>query len=158
MMKDLPHSLLNDSDWPEASTLRAQSFETIPQHTILSSSNFLINAIQMSLFSDQRHEEEDSSELSRLGYWVDGLDAKGSSFGSKLWTLTSRRLNEELLEDAIQYAYEALLWLMQDEIVSDLHVDGKLEKHALILQISVNYLDKKQDYNLDLTQERYGFF
>jgi len=118
----------------------------------LSEENWIKNAIAMSLFSDQRVEEIPAYEVSHRGYWADSLDPQAQPLGSRLWTLANQPLNEESLEDAIQYSYESLSWLLDEDVITELKTDGELSKGTILLFIGV--VTKKKNYNFSINLNR----
>ena len=48
---------------------------------------------------------------------------KGDKLGSKLWLLLRQKITDETLNRAQEYAYDALKWLIDDGICSDITVD-----------------------------------
>ncbi len=146
-MQDLSASIFHNEDWPK----EIGDGE-------LSEQNGLKNSIAMSLFSDQRVEDIPSYEPSRRGYWGDSLDPKAKPLGSRLWCLAKSALNEESLEDAIQYSYEALSWLLDDNLITDLNIDGKLSKGKILLSIEVTTQKKAYRFAIDPSGGLNGIF
>ncbi len=138
-MQDLHFSILNSSDWPETELV-----------------SYLPNAVLMSLFLDQRVDQLPKNEPSRRGYWADSLGVQ-SHLGSKLWTLSNQPLNDETLDTAIQYAYEALSWMLLDQEVTDIHVDGEIKRGTLILTIELTTVKGLFRYDFDLAKGHYEF-
>jgi phage gp46-like protein len=104
----------------------------------------LETAVLLSLFSDRRVSEEELPDLaeSKRGYWGDMVaDVEGDRFGSKLWTLARAKRVPETLRLGEDYAREALLWLVEDGIASDIFVtadfDGEISagRWKLIIKI-----------------------
>lgn len=133
-MQDLSASLFQNEVWPADEELTEE--------------NWLKNAIAISLFSDQRIGEVSSHESSHRGYWADSFDPKDHPLGSRLWTLGSQAVGEEQLEDAIQFGYESLSWLL-DEYVSDLNVEGELLRGQIRLSIEISLSYKKYKLLVD---------
>jgi phage gp46-like protein len=146
-MKDLSSTLFNLSQWSEKE-------EPCDE-------NYLRNAIAISLFSDARIEELPPHEISHRGYWADALNPKDGNLGSKLWTLSNQPLTEETLNQAIQSAEDSLAWLLKDQTVMDLFVEGtregKKQKGTLLLIISVETPFKIYNYELDFMRGIHGF-
>jgi phage gp46-like protein len=145
-MQDLSASIFHNEEWPQR------------ENQELSEDNWLKNGIAMSLFSDQRIEDIPSYEPSKRGYWGDSLDSQAKPLGSRLWCLAKSRLNEESLEDAIQYSYEALSWLLDGNFITDLNIDGKLSKGKILLFIEVTTQKKAYRFSIDPSGGFNGIF
>lgn len=89
----------------------------------------LPRAVVNSLFSWARADEgDDRPNDSWQGWWGDTFaDNSGDRFGSKLWLLTRRKLTQETLRLAEQYAEEALQWLIDDGVASRVEVEAELQ-------------------------------
>lgn len=86
----------------------------------------LETAILISLFSDARVDVEElrPGESDRKGFWADAVvPAEGKNTGSKLWLLDRGKITDETLEQARDWCIEALNWLLEDGIASDLDVE-----------------------------------
>ncbi len=105
----------------------------------------LLRAVVNSLFSWRRAEDDD--ELpgdSRYGWWADSFDEEGDKFGSRLWLLSRSKLTNEVLLLAEEYAEEALQWLIDDGVASDVSVAAERgESDRLDLQIEIVRLGEK---------------
>ncbi len=85
----------------------------------------LETAITVSLFSNRRAEEDDElpdADGTREGWFGDALLTNGDKIGSKLWLLGRGKFNNDLLNDAEQYAAEALEWLVEDGVAGGINV------------------------------------
>lgn len=85
----------------------------------------LSRAVVISLFTWQRASQSDEVDNDqRMGWWGDTFaENKGDKIGSKLWLLLRQKITEETLNRAQEYAYDALKWLIDDGICSDITVD-----------------------------------
>ena len=85
----------------------------------------LSRAVVISLFTWQRASQSDEVDNDqRMGWWGDTFaEEKGDKIGSKLWLLLRQKITEETLNRAQEYAYDALKWLIDDGICSDITVD-----------------------------------
>lgn len=85
----------------------------------------LSRAVVISLFTWQRASQSDEVDNDqRMGWWGDTFAKnKGDKIGSKLWLLLRQKITEETLNRAQEYAYDALNWLIDDGICSDITVD-----------------------------------
>lgn len=85
----------------------------------------LETAITISLFSNRRADEEDGlpdADGSREGWWGDALLTSRDKIGSKLWLLGRGKFVDSLLSDAEQYSKEALQWMIDDGVASEINV------------------------------------
>lgn len=98
---------------------------------------YIENAVLISLFSDRRFEILPKGERSKRGYWADSLDVSINPLGSKLWLLRTAPLNDDAVDTAIQYAYDALSWLIEEPNIEDINIDGELRKNEIRLTIEV---------------------
>lgn len=103
----------------------------------------LETAVLISLFTDARVEEEElpSGETDRRGWWGDGvLNPDRIPLGSKLWLLDRATSRPERLEQARQYAMEALQWLIDDKIAASVEVETSFAEENpenILLEISI---------------------
>ena len=85
----------------------------------------LSRAVVISLFTWQRASQSDEVDNDqRMGWWGDTFaENKGDKIGSKLWLLLRQKITDETINRAQEYAYDALKWLIDDGICSDITVD-----------------------------------
>lgn len=85
----------------------------------------LSRAVVISLFTWQRASQSDEVDNDqRMGWWGDTFaENKGDKIGSKLWLLLRQKITGETLNRAQEYAYDALKWLIDDGICSDITVN-----------------------------------
>lgn len=85
----------------------------------------LSRAVVISLFTWQRASQSDEVDNDqRMGWWGDTFAKnKGDKIGSKLWLLLRQKITEETLNRAQEYAYDALKWLIDDGICSNITVN-----------------------------------
>ncbi|AST79313.1 TPA: phage GP46 family protein [Citrobacter farmeri] len=78
----------------------------------------LQTAIIISLFTDRLARADDNYEDSdRRGWWGDaGGDGQ---LGSRLWLLRREKLTTDVAKRAEEYAHEALTWLKDDGVISE---------------------------------------
>ena len=88
----------------------------------------LRTAVLLSLFTDRRATPE---ELARFGgddargWWGDSIaEVDGDQFGSKLWLLGREKVLPETLNRAREYARQALSWLVEDGVASEVRVEA----------------------------------
>ena len=84
----------------------------------------LSRAVVISLFTWQRASQSDEVDNDqRMGWWGDTFaENKGDKIGSKLWLLLRQKVTDETLNRAQEYAYDALKWLIDDGICSNITV------------------------------------
>ena len=102
-------------------------------------------AIMISLFTDARAPDE--AELpetgqDRRGWWGDVLaadagPAAGSAddpmrIGSLLWLLARAKVTPQVLNEARQYAEDALAWLVRDGVARTVRVTATAERAAAV--------------------------
>ena len=85
----------------------------------------LSRAVVISLFTWQRASQSDEVDNDqRMGWWGDTFaENKGDKIGSKLWLLLRQKITDETLNRAQEYAFDALKWLIDDGICSDITVN-----------------------------------
>lgn len=95
----------------------------------LSTEEGLKTAVIISLFSDRRAEADDvlpTGVTDRRGWWGDSFaDFDGDQIGSRLWLLLPSKRQSAQLERAVEFAQEALAWLVQDEVASTVSVTAE---------------------------------
>lgn len=103
----------------------------------LQSDDGLETAVIVSLFSDKRlangEEPNDGTDDPR-GWWGDIGDADGIQIGSYLWLLWREKMLPPTINRAIEYARDALQWLIEDGIAQSVNVTGE---RAGLYQISL---------------------
>ena len=92
----------------------------------LASARDLETAVILSLFTDRRADADD--ELpdggdDRRGWWGDGLADR--PLGSRLWLLARAKVTRETRLRAIEYAQEALAWMVDDGVADRVEVDAE---------------------------------
>lgn len=85
----------------------------------------LSRAVVISLFTWQRASQSDEVDNDqRMGWWGDTFaENKGDKIGSKLWLLLRQKITDETINRAQEYAYDALKWLIDDGICSNITVN-----------------------------------
>ena len=93
----------------------------------LAADDGLETAVILSLFSDARARDDDALPLGqtdRRGWWADAYPAAdGDRFGSRLWLLRASKQLQQSLNEARDYAEEALAWLVEDGAASKVEVE-----------------------------------
>lgn len=92
----------------------------------------LTNAVIISLFTDLRVDGQ-------RGWWGDSFDRP---MGSKLWLLSREKQLQSVLDDAKEYAEQALQWLIDDKLVQSITVTATNPEPAiLLLSVAIKLLD-----------------
>lgn len=84
----------------------------------------LSRSVVISLFTWQRASQSDEVDNDqRMGWWGDTFaENKGDKIGSKLWLLLRQKVTDETLLRAQEMADDALQWLVEDGICTDVSV------------------------------------
>lgn len=89
----------------------------------------LRTAVLISLFSDRRAKSDDrlpDDGGDRRGWLGDAMaDVAGDRLGSRLWLLDREKQTEETRRRAIEYAGEALQWLIDDGLASTIDIEAE---------------------------------
>ena len=80
--------------------------------------------VVISLFTWQRASQSDEVDNDqRMGWWGDTFaENKGDKIGSKLWLLLRQKVTDETLLRAQEMADDALQWLVEDGICTEISV------------------------------------
>lgn len=89
----------------------------------------LSRAVVISLFTWRRADDSDDydHELGKQGWWGDSLNK--DEIGSKLWQLLRSKITSETLLRAQEMADDALQWLVEDGICTDVSVSVELDSN-----------------------------
>jgi phage gp46-like protein len=95
----------------------------------LATDDDLATSVIMSLFSWRRANSDDvlpdNLSHSRMGWWGDSFPLiENEKFGSRLWLLRREKLTTETIARAVDYCREALQWLVNQRIASQIDVDA----------------------------------
>lgn len=98
----------------------------------------LSTAITLSLLTDKRALVGMVPEGHELaGWWADTYAEDADGFGSWLWTLTGRAMDEETLGLADAYVRDALKWMIADKIADRLEVEKEYAGDRLRVRVGV---------------------
>lgn len=101
----------------------------------------LETACMLSLYTDRRAEDSDvlpTGETDRRGWWADPVAAvAGDRFGSRLWLLDRAKPTQETLDLAVEYAREALQWMIVDLVSNRIDVIAEFIPNGYALQVTV---------------------
>ena len=92
------------------------------------------HAVIISLFTDARASDQDvipDGTQERRGWWAD------PAFGSKLWLLKRAALTSDTVQSAKRYAAEALAWMVDEGLASELSVDAERTDEGIDLTVRV---------------------
>ncbi len=97
--------------------------------------------IAISLLSDARADQSEVSQPERRrGFWADEVlfpDDPNQNFGSKLWLIQGRRTQNNL-NKAIDFANVSLQWLVQNNHVKSLDIQGIFIENGI--ELTINYV------------------
>ena len=107
--------------------IRDQTFET---------------SIKISLFTNRRAQVDDvlsDNTDDKCGYWGDVVSEEvNDSMGSRLWLLGRNKMTTELLPATVEYTKEALQWMIEDSIASEINVTAeKYDSETVIINIEI---------------------
>jgi phage gp46-like protein len=87
----------------------------------------LVRAVVISLFTWRRSNPDDVLPGDqRMGWWGDSFPPSDNDrIGSRLWLLSRAKVTEETRLGAIEYAQEALQWLVDDGIARRITVEAE---------------------------------
>lgn len=102
----------------------------------------LSTAVVISLFTDRRAEDDDippsGDPTDRRGWWGDQYAlVLGDKIGSRLWLLDRAKRTRETALRAKEYALEALAWLLEDLVVSEVEVSTEMTERALLIGVGL---------------------
>jgi phage gp46-like protein len=107
----------------------------------------LESAVRISLFSDRRANDDDelldSNNLDKRGWWGDLVspEVEEDKIGSRLWLLGRAKTTTENLVKAKEYSEEALLWMIEDRVVSDIIIDTERNNYTngawLVIKVQI---------------------
>lgn len=91
----------------------------------LATGNDLQTAVIICLFTDRLARRDDTYDGSnRRGWWGD--TGSEEPMGSRLWLLHREKLTSHVAIRAEEYASEALMWLKNDGVVSDILISAQI--------------------------------
>jgi phage gp46-like protein len=102
----------------------------------------LTTAVYISLFTDRRAADDDEIDNPEdpRGWWGDQLsEIPGDQIGSRLWLLDRSKTDRDTLLRAEEYAYEALEWMIEDNVASEITVTAF--RNTLINPVTKNRVE-----------------
>jgi len=101
----------------------------------------LETAVLISLFSDRRENDErllPDDSGGKGGWWAGAVLDSDIEFGSRLWLLQRGKDVNEVLTLSRQYCLEALQWMLDGEVASEIDVTAtKYSSQILFLSIRI---------------------
>lgn len=88
----------------------------------------LVQAVMISLLTRRRARKDDdlpdttADPVDRGGWWADAYAEDGDQIGSRLWLLERSLVVSETINQAREYAEEALSWMVADGLASKVTV------------------------------------
>jgi phage gp46-like protein len=126
--------------------------------------NGLTTAVYISLFTDARADEDDAvvNDGELRGWWAD-LTMVGDKIGSRLWLLDRAKTTPSTVAAAVEYAEEALQWMVDDGVVARIECAAERQKkdnntYMLALRVTLYHADGKNtvlEFN-DLWEAQFG--
>jgi phage gp46-like protein len=107
----------------------------------------LETACYISLFTDRLVDQDEVpyGETSRRGWWGDLFaNVDGDLIGSRLWLLDRSKQIVDTLNQAEDYASEALQWLVDDGIASSFNVDAEFNSSGYMIITVLIYMPTGQ--------------
>lgn len=125
----------------------------------LLSDNGMRTSICISLFSNRQAELNDeltNGSNNRQGWWADSFALiNGDLIGSRLWLLAREKQTQNVLQKAKDYTLEALQWLLNDGVVSQIivtpqwHEKGILAVRVQLFKANNQPFDQVFEYSLE---------
>lgn len=109
--------------------------------------NSFDTALKMSLFCERRaNAAEEALPQFRRG-WIGNASNEVINFevGSKLWLLMQSRLDQNILNEAVDYTKQCLEWFIDDKLLKSLTVLGSRTRDKIILNIKLFRFNGKID-------------
>ena len=100
----------------------------------------LPRSVLISLFTNRRaNPDDDLPADAKYGWWGDTYaPINNDKIGSRLWLLNRSTLTAQTVLKAQEYATEALAWLMDDKVASNVQINTeRLNLTSLALQIQI---------------------
>lgn len=101
--------------------------------------NSFNTALQMSLFCERRASgaEESVPELRRGWIGNEANEVQDFEMGSKLWLLMQSRLDQNVLNEAVDYTKQCLAWFVEDKLLKSVDVFGTRTTDKITLKITL---------------------
>lgn len=131
------------------------SFRTGLASGDIATTDSLYTAVLYSLFTDKRADPDDvipDGTDDRRGHWADDFIDESVSEGSKLWLLGREKQTQAVLNDAEEYARDALQWMIADGHASKIDVTATWQRIGWMTLTIVIWSGQEQliNFNVDL--------
>lgn len=120
------------------------SFDIVIQDGDFANEDGFDTAIWVSLFSDARADISQVIVPENRRGWLGNLvsDVEGRQLGGYLWLTEQRRLNQDSLNEVIDYIRKSLNWLIEDGAAVKIEVLGDiLPRQGIEAQVTITALD-----------------
>lgn len=105
------------------------TFDLVLAGADLDTGHTLETAVLMSLFTNRRAESDDrlpDTFTDRQGWWGDDFPVRdGDRIGSRLWLLSAEKQTNQTRLRYLEYAAEALQWLIDDQVASQIRIEAE---------------------------------
>ena len=107
-------------------------------------------ALQRSLLGERRASAAEQVIPERRRGWIgnEASDVQGFEMGSKLWLLFQSRLTQTEVNAAVDYANQALEWMVEDNLLKSIDIVGSKEGETLLLNIILFRFNDRVDSRL----------
>jgi phage gp46-like protein len=117
-------------------------FDLLMDGSDLASGSELETAVIISLFTNRRAEDDDplpDAFADRQGFWGDDFaDIEGDLIGSRWWLLAAEKQTNEVRLKYLEYAVEALQWLIDDSVASEVQIQAEyIGPHVLGVSVVI---------------------
>ncbi len=107
----------------------------------IASDRGLVTAMLLSLAIDRRTETDDvppsGDDRDRRGWWADQFsEVPGDKIGSRLWLLDRAKLTRDTAQRAEEYVREALAWMIEDRVATEIDVQVELTPKAMLIAVT----------------------
>ena len=107
----------------------------------IASDRGLVTAMLLSLVLDRRAESDDvppsGDARDRRGWWADQFaEVPEDRIGSRLWLLARSKLTRDTAQRAEEYVHEALAWMLEDRVATEIGVQVELGPKAMLIAIT----------------------
>lgn len=121
----------------------------------IATTDSLYTAVLYSLFTDKRADPDDvipDGTDDRRGHWADDFIDESGSEGSKLWLLDREKQTQAVLNDAEEYARDALQWMIADGHSTKIDVTATWQRIGWMTLAIVIWSDQEPliNFNVDL--------
>ena len=109
--------------------------------------NSFDTALKMSLFCERRATEAEEGVAELRRGWIGNAsnDVEGFEMGSKIWLLMQARLDQNVLNEVIDYTQQCLQWLIDDKLLKSLEVTGTRSIDQINLDIKLFRFNDRVD-------------